>query len=228
MRNKILLVEDDLGLATPLKDFFQDNGLEVFLATTGEEGLTYYQQYRPDLMVIDVILPGKNGFELISEIRNIDLQTPIVMMTGTETTPESQIKGYQLGAINYMSKPLLPQALLALIQHTLSLPKSNKQFYIDQHCIRIQSQIVQIDTKKCKLREKDAILLELLLERKNQIVQRTMLLNQIWLDDHPDNNNLLDGAILRIRRLFHRHDTAIRINTVYGQGYILEEINENQ
>lgn len=220
MRNKILLIEDDLGLALPLKDFFEDHGLEVLLATTAKEGQSLYEEHRPDLIILDVILPDKNGFEVISEIRNTDLKTPVIMMTGTEVGPESQIKGYQQGAINYMQKPILPQALLSLIQNILSLPANLKQFDLGKCHIRIHSQAVEINAEMHTVREKDALLLEFLLERKNQIVPRSTLLKQIWLDDHPDMNNLLDGAILRIRRLISSFP-GIEIKTVYGEGYSL-------
>ncbi len=221
MRNKILLIEDDWGLADPLKDFFEDNGLEVLHTTTGDEGLSLYRKQSPDLIVLDIVLPRKNGFEIISEIRNTDPKTPIILMTGTEVSPESQIKGYQLGAISYMQKPILPQAMLSLIQNILSLRTDLKQFRFEGHRIRIHSQAVEIDAETYTLRDKDAILLELLLRRENQIVARSALLKQIWYDDHPDKNNLLDGAILRIRRVLSRYP-AIQIKTVYGEGYILE------
>ncbi|GGC22385.1 transcriptional regulator [Parapedobacter defluvii] len=220
MRNNILLIEDDLGLAIPLKDFFEDRGLNVLLATTGEEGLLQYKEHSPDLIVLDIILPQKNGFEVISEIRNTDLRTPIILMTGTEVGPESQIKGYQLGAINYMQKPILPQALLSLIQNILSLPVDLKQYHLGRYCIRIHSQSIEINTDTHTVRDKDALLLEFLLERKNQIVSRSTMLKQIWRDDHPDMNNLLDGAIYRIRQLVARYP-GIQIKTVYGEGYTL-------
>ncbi|SEK19707.1 response regulator transcription factor [Parapedobacter koreensis] len=225
MRNKILLIEDDWGLATTLRDFFEDNGLEVRHAATGDEGLSLYREQSPDLIVLDIVLPRKNGFEVISEIRDTDLKIPIVLMTGTEVSPESQIKGYRLGAINYMQKPILPQALLSLIQNILSLPIDLKQFHLEGHRIRIHSQAVDIDAETYTLRDKDAILLELLLRRKNQIVARSTLLKQIWYDDHPDRNNLLDGAILRIRRVLSSYPT-LQIKTVYGEGYILEAKNK--
>lgn len=222
MRNKILLIEDDLGLAIPLTDFFEDNGLDVLHTATGEEGLSLYMEKAPDLIVLDIILPAKSGFEVIAEIRDKDLQTPVILMTGTEFSPESEIKGYALGAINYMRKPVLPQAMLSLIRHILSLSGDIRQYDLAGCRIRIQAQRVEIGTEKHLVREKDALLLSFLLERKNQTVTRTALLKQIWQDDHPDKNNLLDGTVLRVRGLFKGHP-HIRIKTIYGHGYMLEE-----
>lgn len=143
------------------------------------------------------------------------------MMTGTEIDPKSQIKGYQSGAINYMPKPILPEALLSLIQNTLSLPADLKQSQLGEHRIRIHSQQVEIDGEKHTLRDKDMLVLAFLLERKNQMVQRATLLKQIWHDDHPDMNNLLDGAILRIQRLLTSH-SGLQIQTIYGEGYMIK------
>ena len=221
MRNKVLLIEDDSGLALPLKDFFKDHGLEVFHAVTGEEGVLLYNEKAPDLVILDIVLPGKSGFEIIAEIRNINLAIPIVLMTGTELSPESQIRGYQLGAINYMQKPILPHALLSLTQNILSLPADLRQFDLGGCHVRIHSQAIEINGEKHYTREKDILLLNFLLSRKDQIVPRSTLLKQIWSDDHPDKNNLLDGAILRIRQLFRQHP-YVHIKTVYGHGYMLE------
>jgi len=221
MRNKILIVEDDLGLALTLKEFFEVNGLKVFHTADGGLALPIYEKEKPDLILLDIILPRMNGFEIIANIRKFNLSIPIIMMTGTEFNPESQIKGYELGAINYMAKPIFPQAVLALIQHILTLPKNLKLYNIGNYNIYIHSQHIEINKDSFSIREKDAGLLTFLLDRKNQIVSRKSILQQIWLDDNPDNNNNLDGAILRLRRLFKPY-RSIQIKTIYGNGYILE------
>src|SRR5690606_20555401 len=197
MRNKILLIEDDSGLASTLKEFFEDNGLDVYHTTKGEEGLALYASTKPDLILLDIILPDMNGFEVITAIRDKDLLTPAILMTGTEFTEANQIKAYELGSLNFMPKPILPQAVLALIQHILTLPKELKKYNIGSCEIQIHSQSVMINSRKYMVREKDSTLLLFLLERKNQVVPRRTLLKQIWLDDHPKYDNLLDGAILR-------------------------------
>ncbi|MBE8722322.1 response regulator transcription factor [Sphingobacterium pedocola] len=221
MRNKILLIEDDLGLAIPLKDYFEDNGLMVYHTVSGEEGLSCYTDQKPDLIILDIILPNKSGFDVIAEIRDKDLITPIILMTGTEFDPDSQIKGYSLGAINFMQKPIMPQALLALIKHVLSLPNKMQQFQIGNTMIHIHNQHIELNGERFHVREKDARVFEFLLARKNQTIPRSLLLKQIWLDDHPDKNNLLDGSILRIRRVLKKHP-HIQIKTIYGSGYLLE------
>lgn len=221
MRNKILLIEDDSGLAVPLKEYFEDNGLKVHHTATGGNALSLYHREIPDLILLDIILPEKNGFEVITEIRNIDPDIPIILMTGTVFNPESEIKGYQSGALNYIRKPILPPAVLALIQQILKVPKSLKQFSFENCRIRIHDQMVEINSEKYNIREKDALLLALLLNRANQIIPRVSILRQIWHDDQVKNNNLLDGAILRLRSIFRAYP-SIRIKTIYGNGYMIE------
>lgn len=171
--------------------------------------------------MLDIVLPGKDGFEVISEIRKINLDIPVILMTGSELDANSQIKGYQLGTLNYMTKPILPQALLALIKNLLTLSPEVKFYKLNKYCIRIQSQSLKINNNKIQMREKDAILLAFLLDRVNQIVPRKLILQQIWLDDNPEKNNMLDGTILRLRRFLHPYED-IQIKTIYGSGYLLE------
>lgn len=221
MKNKILLIEDDLGLALPLKEFLEDNGLLVIHTADGNESIPLYKKERPGLILLDIMLPNKNGFEIISEIRQIDDSTPVILVTGTEFNPESEIKGYELGAINYMKKPILPQAILALAKNLLLLPEDLKQYKLGKYLIRVHSQYVEINDGKHRLREKDAAVLNILLDRKNLIVPRKTILKRVWLDDSPEKNNILDSSILRLRRLFEAYED-IQIRTVYGNGYIME------
>ncbi|PRD46118.1 response regulator transcription factor [Sphingobacterium haloxyli] len=222
MQNKILIIEDDRELALALKDFFEENALQVWHAASGEEGLTLYYTVKPDLIVLDVMLPLKSGFDVITEIRDKDINLPIIMMTGSEYDENSQVKGFTHGAINYLQKPILPQVLLAQIKNILTVPQDLTQYQIGGITIRIHAQYAEFNTKSRQLREKDIQLLNLLLQRKHQVVYRPFILKQIWRDDHPDKNNLLDGAISRIRSLL-KEFPSICIKTVYGEGYRLEE-----
>ncbi|PRD56771.1 response regulator transcription factor [Sphingobacterium gobiense] len=222
MRNKILIIEDDRELALALKGFFEENTLQVWHATSGEEGLTLYYTEKPDLIVLDVMLPLKSGFDVITEIRDKDINTPIIMMTGSEYDENSQVKGFIHGAINYLQKPILPQVLLAQIKNILSVPQDLTQYQIGGITIRLHAQYAEFNTKSHQLREKDIQLLNLLLQRKQQVVYRPFILKQIWKDDHPDKNNLLDGSISRVRSLLKDYP-SIHIKTVYGGGYRLEE-----
>lgn len=221
MGYKILLVEDDLVLATVLKDFFEENQLTVLHAADGETALVLYEKEHPHLILLDVILPGMNGFEVISEIRKKDFYIPIVLMTGTELEPESEIKGYQLGAINYLRKPVLPMVVLALVKRLLNKSHGVEHYTIGDYHLTLQNQFVKINETSFQLRERDFQVLSLLLKYQNTIVARQYLLQVVWQDDAYDKNNGLDSAISRIRKAF-RPFPEISIKGIYGEGYMLQ------
>lgn len=220
MKYKVLLVEDDLGLATVLRDFFEENTLNILHAEDGETALILYEKEHPHLILLDVILPGMDGFEVISEIRKKDFYIPIILMTGTEVQPESEIKGYQLGAINYLRKPVLPMVVLALIERLLNRSYATEHYTIGNYHLTLQNQLVKINETSFQLREKDLMVLSLLLKHQNTIVSRQYLLQAVWQNDAYDKNNGLDSAISRIRKAF-RPFPEISIKGIYGEGYML-------
>ena len=222
MRNKILLIEDDRALAETLKDFFEEDILTVYHALSGEEGLALYRERSPDLIVLDVMLPGMSGFEVIAAIRDTDRHIPIIMMTGTELDTPSQVRGYEQGALNYLPKPVLPPVLLAQIKHTLALLPAIAHYKIADLDIYTDVQHVDINGQIHPLREKDCQVFRLLLEHKEQTMQRNLILKQIWGDDAPSKNNLLDSSISRLRSFLEAYP-KLQIATVYGGGYRLDE-----
>lgn len=222
MRNNVLIIEDDKELAHTLKDFFEENTLRVWHASSGEEGLSLYHKEKPDLIVLDVILPHKSGFDVIAEIRDKDIATPIIMMTGTEVDENSQVKGFKHGAINYVQKPILPHVLLAQIKNILSLPNDLLQYKIGGMTVLLHAQYIKFDTKSHQLREKDFKVLTLLFQHQGQVVDRSVILKQIWKDNCAENNSQLDAAMSRIRRIINKYPTVC-IKTIYGGGYMLTD-----
>ena len=216
----ILLVEDDLVLATVLKDFFEEHQLTVWHAADGEEALALYKDKHPHLILLDVVLPKKNGFEVVVEIRKSDFYIPIILMTGTEVGVESEIKGYRLGAINYLKKPVLPMVVLALIERLLNLSGAEEHYMVGNCRIAVQNQWVKINDTLCQLREKDIRVLTLLLKHQGTVVSRSYLLQSVWFDDAYDNNNKLDSSISRIRKTFAAFP-EVSVKGVYGEGYMI-------
>ena len=187
---------------------------------SGEDGLLLFAKEKPDIVLLDVILPNMDGFSVISEIRVKNSHVLIIMMTCIEFSKENQIRGYQLGTINYMKKPFIPYAILSLIQNLLLIPSDVKIFSIDTNAITIQGQFVTIGDLNYDVREKDSKVLLFLLERIGQIVNRSIILNHIWYDDHPDKNNLFDSSILRLRKLV-KDIPGMKIKSIYGFGYMI-------
>lgn len=219
MRSKILLVEDDTTLAETLKDFFEEEGIDVALTHDGSTAMTLYRQHRPDLILSDVALPNKDGFEIIKEIREIDKEIPVILMTGSEIDTNSQIKGYESGAINYILKPIVPQVLLAQVIALLHTNKT-KTYQIKDYTISLNKQLLKVNDQQIILRDKDSRILEVLLENLDSVTDRKIILFSVWGDDHPRNNNFLDKAMYRLKNTL-RIFPDIQIKSVYANGYIL-------
>jgi len=216
---KILLIEDDIQLGRTLKDFFECNGLSVFWAKDGETGLKLYNQHHPKLILLDVALPMMDGFEVIEEIHKTDTHTPVILMTGSEFQTKHQIKGYQLGAVNYLKKPVIPQVVLAQINNLIT-PASIKRYKVADTHIIIDNQSLTINNVELQLREKEAQLLTLLLDRQNTVVSREEVLLSVWGDNSHYLNNALDSYVSHLRKTLAAFP-EINIESIYGCGYKL-------
>ncbi|MDD4921197.1 MAG: response regulator transcription factor [Bacteroidales bacterium] len=219
---KLLLVEDDLSLAMPLKDFFEDNGFTVFFAEDGEVAMKIYKQRFPDILILDVDLPKKNGFEVIEEIRALDYLTPIIMMTGSYIDAQSEIRGYELGAINYIKKPAIPQVVLAQVNYRLNPPVNALQIKIGDRVFSLRNQELTIENKVIQFRERDAKVLSALFEHKGEVVSRKLLLTKVWGSDRAANEKMLDGIIFRIKEALMPFPEIV-LKSSYGKGYLLKE-----
>ena len=215
----ILLIEDDLSLANVLKDFFTDNDLIVYHTADGNKTFPLYKECNPNLIILDVILPNKSGFEIIKEIKKENLTLPIILMTGTELDVDSEVKGYELGAINYVKKPVVPQVLLAQIKNLLSIPVNLRTYKIKGREILIHNQTLKIDKDETiKMRDKDIHVLSVLLDNESLVVTREDILLLVWNNTDQRLNNALDSAVLRLRKILKDYKDIV-IETVYGVGY---------
>lgn len=218
LRPTILLAEDDCGLAFALMDFFEANGLIVIPVADGGEVVAQYRKVKSDLLLLDVQLPHKSGLEIMEEIRTDDRLTPIIIMTGSEFSEEKQVKGYELGAVNYLQKPILPQAVLAQIKNILSMPMGMKCYRIGKLEIVKQNQQLVINGRETLLLDKEARVLEFLLDHYGETIDRGHLMQVAWGDNRYELNNTLNGIVYHLRYLLSSYP-LLKIRTVYGEGY---------
>lgn len=219
MKNSILLVEDDDVLGETLKDFFEANELSVAWAQDGNAGLKLFKSFNPQLILLDVILPGKDGFEVIAEIRKTNTTIPIILMTGTQFDASDQIKGYNLGAVSYLRKPVLPQVVLAQINQLLSRI-STRRFKLGNLDITVDDQLVIVNDTEIILRDKESKLLLALLSSQHEVISRNEILQFVWGDNCFRLNNILDSTISRLKKSLIVIP-SIKIVNVYGNGYKL-------
>ncbi len=224
MNDLILLVEDDLVLGKTLKDFFEDNGLSVIWSVNGVDAVKRYKESRPQLLLLDIVLPELDGFSVANEIREINGVVPIIFMTGTALDIENYHKAYQLlRASNYIEKPVNPHHALAQIMSLLN-PVGVDKFIINNLHILIDGQQLTINDRTIKLLDKEIKVFTLLLENVNFTVRREYILSEVWRDDNYKMNNALDRSVSHLKKTL-KEFPSISITTIYGNGYQMRIIN---
>lgn len=224
MDNLVLLVEDDIQLGKTLKDFFQDNGLSVIWSVDGDDAVKRFKELNPRLVLLDIMLPGIDGFMVAAEIRKVNGVVPIIFMTGTALDIENYHKAYQLlRATNYIEKPVNPHHALAQIMSLLN-PKGVHKFIINNLHILIDGQQLTINDRTIKLLDKEIKVFTLLLENINFTVRREYILSEVWRDDNYKMNNALDRSVSHLKKRL-KEFPSISITTIYGNGYQMRIIN---
>ena len=225
---KILLVEDDANLGLLLQDYLQLKGkFEVVLCKDGDEGLKAFTKQRYDLLILDVMMPKKDGFTLGKEIRKINAQIPIIFATAKGMI-EDKTQAFNLGGDDYITKPFRIEELLlrinALLKRVNNSDKHEEEkqtsFKIGKYAIEYTAQLISIGEQQQKLSTKEAELLRLLCLRKNEVLTREEALLNIWHDDNYFNGRSMDVFLSKIRK-YLKDDPSVEIINVHGRGYKL-------
>jgi DNA-binding response OmpR family regulator len=225
---KILLVEDDPNLGQLLQDYLQLKGkFEVVLCTDGEEGLRAFTKQNYDLLILDVMMPKKDGFTLGKDVRKINDHVPIIFATAKGMI-EDKTQAFNLGGDDYITKPFRIEELLlrinALLKRTENSEKREEQqqsqFTIGKYEFDYTTQIIAINGVPQKLSTKEAELLRLLCLKKNEVLTREEALLNIWHDDNYFNGRSMDVFLSKIRK-YLKDDPSVEIINVHGRGYKL-------
>lgn len=216
MKKKILIIEDDIILGDVLSEFFMLKDFEVAWARNGESALRLFQANTPDIILADVILPDINGFEIVKKIKEQNSQIPVFFMTGSEIASEKQIKGFNLGAVNYIIKPFNPEVLFAQVEN---LMKKNRfvTYSLNKMQILIDNQIVNINNQTVKLKEKEVQMFALLLEKHGCCIKREELMMSLWKSNEARLQTSLDTYLSGLRKAL-KPFPRIQITTIYGCG----------
>ena len=220
----ILIIEDEYKVAEALKEGLEHEGYSVDLAHTGEDGFFLLNSKQYDLLLLDLMLPGRDGIEILKTIRNKKLNIPVLILTARDTV-EDRVLGLDSGADDYLVKPFAFPELLARIRALLKRGRE-KQIVLLQ-CADLEIDLVKRKVKRGEmainltLREFD--LLEYLLSNKNQIVSREMLAADVWKETNRATpiDNLIDVHIARLRKKIDEPFTIKLLHTVRGVGFIL-------
>ena len=221
---KVLIVEDERKTATYLKRGLEENGFIADIATTGEDGghLAGIQAY--DLIILDVLLPGRDGWSVVTDLRRRGIETPVLFLTARDSVRD-RVKGLELGADDYLVKPFAFSELLARMRSLLRrgpvkqstiLRFSDLELDLGRHRARRSGQALDLTPKEFQL-------LSFLLQRSGEVLSRTLIAEQVWDINFESDSNVVEVHMRRLRSKVDDPFEAKLIHTVRGVGYVLEQ-----
>jgi DNA-binding response OmpR family regulator len=227
---KILLVEDEETLAIGLEYNLAEEGYDVKVAKDGRQAVEYFYLEEFDLIVLDIMLPYLNGFQVAEKIREKSPQIPILILTA-KTSRDDRVKGLESGADDYLTKPFHLRELLLRIKRMLQRKEWYKSATIINPTVRFGGNEINFENMKCKTRDGviqltyiEAMLLKYLIEKKGKIVSREELLENVWHMNPDIETRTVDNFIARLRKYFEPVSQGPKfIKSIRGAGYIFEE-----
>ncbi|WP_299846966.1 response regulator transcription factor CtrA [uncultured Paracoccus sp.] len=222
---RILLVEDEPSTARAIELMLTAANYNVFLTDMGEEGVDLAKLYDYDLILLDLDLPDMNGMEVLRHIRLSRIDTPILILTGSDDT-ESKLRGFGFGADDYMTKPFVREELVARIQAIIRRSKGHSQAVIQTGdlVVNLDSRSVAVNGKPVNLTGKEYQILELLSLRKGTTLTKEMFLNHLYGGLDEPELKIIDVFICKLRKkLSDALGGENYIETVWGRGYVLRD-----
>lgn len=225
-KTKLLLCEDDPNLGKLLAQYLRAKDYEVDLRKDGEEGLSAYEKERFDLLLLDVMMPLKDGFTLAREIRKKDAETPIIFLTAKNMRQDT-LKGLALGADDYLTKPFSMEELLmrisAVLRRSWGVPPPDERrtsFQLGRYAFDARRQLLTGPDGERNLTTKENDLLHLLCEHKNAVLERPAALRAVWGADNYFNGRSMDVYIAKLRK-YLAADPEVEVANVHGKGFKL-------
>ena len=220
---KILYVEDELFLGKIVKESLESRDFEVVMEADGGKATYLFKKTQPDICVLDIMLPNKDGFTIADEIRALDEEVPIIFLTA-KTQTEDVVKGFSIGGNDYIRKPFSMEELIVRIQNLLK----NKQdgspkitggtAIIGKYTFQLNRQLLCIGKDERKLSYRESELLKVLYENRSTIIDRKDILILLWGNDSFFNSRNLDVYINKLRS-YLKNDPSLEIITIKGVGY---------
>jgi two-component system, cell cycle response regulator CtrA len=226
---RVLLVEDDTATARSIELSLASEGIVCDVANLGEEGLEIGKIYDYDIIILDLMLPDIDGYEVLLRLRAAKVQAPILILSGLSAS-EQKIKGLGFGADDYLTKPFNAGELIARIQAIVRRSKGHSESTIQvgaKVTVNLDTRTVEVSGKPLHLTSKEYAILELLALRKGSLLTKEMFLNHLYGGiDEPDLK-IIDVFVCKLRKKLEKvSDGVSYIETVWGRGYILRDTAE--
>lgn len=226
MREKILVIDDDIKITSMLRRSLAFEGYEVSTASDGQEGLKRILEKNPDLIILDLMMPKVDGWEVCRRIRASGLSTPILMLTAKDEVSD-RVKGLDLGADDYLVKPFALEELLARVRALLrrklaeSSPQTTNRLEFEDLVLDTDTREVYRAGKRIELTAKEFDLLHLFMMNPKRVLSRDTIMEKIWGYDYSGESNVLEVYIAMLRQKTEEHGGKRIIQTVRGAGYVL-------
>jgi len=220
---KVLVVEDEVRLSEALSQIMKEQKYQVDVANDGIDGLDYAMIGDYDVIVLDVMLPGKDGFQIVKELRAAKKQTPVLMLTARDDVHD-KITGLDRGADDYMTKPFVPEELLARVR-ALSRRQGEvvvEELSFDDLKLNISTNDLYCGAKSIHLGYKEFEILKILMSNQKTIVSKDTLISKVWGDDSEAEDNNVEAYISFLRKKFSFLGSKVGISTIRKVGYRLE------
>ena len=226
MAKSILIVEDDNNIADLLRLYLEKEGYQATIAADGTQGIDLYRRLRPDLVLLDVMMPGVDGWGVLRAIRQ-DSQTPVIMLTAKGETTD-KVSGLKQGADDYITKPFEMKEVLARIEAVLRRTAADgdkekpRRLVFDKLIIDLDSFELIVDGKRVETPPKEMELLYHLASTPNRVYTRNQLLDEVWGFDYFGDSRTVDVHIKRLREKIENVSDQWELKTVWGVGYKFE------
>lgn len=223
-RIKILYAEDELFLGKIVKETLEGRGFEVVMETNGAAVMKAFEEEKPDICVLDIMMPNRNGFEVAEDIRAVNDDIPIIFLTA-KTQTEDLVKGFRTGGNDYIRKPFSMEELIVRIENALRVKKdtgpapiATETIAVGKYCFYLNRQVLVFEKEERKLSYRESELLKYLWQNRNNIIDRRDILQVIWGNDSFFNSRNLDVYITKLRS-YLKADETVEILTIKGVGY---------
>jgi DNA-binding response OmpR family regulator len=222
--NRILVIDDDSSIRKFLKRGLSYEGFAVTLAESGEDGLVRAREHYPDLVILDWLMPGMDGIEVLEKLRLADNALPIIMLTAKDTQ-QDQIKGLTKGADDYVTKPISFDVLLARVHSLLRRVKTEAPTALRFSDVELDSDTFTVARagRTITLTGLEFRLLQTFMENAKRVMNKQLLLDKVWGTDFFGDDNVVEVYVKQLRQKLEAEREPRLIQTIRGVGYVLRE-----
>ena len=225
---KVLIIEDEYSLADAIRESLEKEHLDVTIVTNGLDGEDEALTNLYDLILLDIMLPKKNGFEILKTIKNEKVKTPVIILTA-KSEMDDKLNGLENGADDYITKPFHMKELIArvkiILKRSVNIQDTNLLAYSDL-TLNLSTGKLECNDSEVAINGKELSLMELLLINKEQIVDKELLMEKIWGYDSDAEYNSVEVYISFLRKKINLLNSKVKISTIRGMGYRLESKND--